>query len=760
MKIIYEKTLNEQEKQIVNKLSLECGILHDTARLLFYRGIDTVDKAKRFLNPGKYAFNDPYLLNGMTDAVKRIIKAKDNAENVLVFGDYDADGVCATAILYYCLKEFGIIARTFIPERKDGYGLNLDTIAKCNADKKIDLLITVDCGISDFEKIEELKRQGIDVIVTDHHEPPEILPDCIKINPKIKGQEYPFNGLCGAGVAYKLGYALIGEQANNYLDFASVATVADSMDLVDENRDIVVEGLKIFNSDKIKPAFKYLIGDNGRQITAQQSLAYTIAPRINAGGRMGDANSALQLFLSENDNDVFNLTAKLNSYNLARQVECEDIYRQAKIRINERNLDDNSVILIGDEQWNAGFIGIVAAKLVEYYNKPVIVFAGQDGYFKGSARSIDGVNIYDAICAVKDCLLGFGGHAQAAGLSVAKENFELLYAKLNEYLRDKIQAIDTTPKIYVEWNVEGEFSMRFAKEIERLEPFGIGNKKPLFSTKVNAVNAIPLKKDSPHYSFSTDSLEMLNFNGADDLVSLSLPIDKTIVFEPNVSIFKNRASLKGYVRAVIPEYRDFSSVKLHIFENNIKNLLVDVSGVKIERIENLNFEKGYGKIYVVSDPENIKNHDTLLKLPVYLFSSASKNNADCVIIAPNSLPNGTTNVIYVDIPMQPLEFNGKSVYLSNDCGYKVLDLVSVERSDFTNIFTLLKNNCGKIFNSATEFYYKNINDGNGYNFVFATNVFIELGIFKIRNGVLQYDINVKNPLTNSKLYSKICLLKG
>lgn len=760
MKIIYEKTLNEQENQIVNQISLQCGILRDTARLLFYRGVDTVEKAKRFLNPGSHAFNDPYLLKDMTNAVKRIIKAKENSESVLIFGDYDADGVCATTILYYCLKEFGIIARTVIPERKEGYGLNLETINKHNAIKKIDLIITVDCGISDYEKIEELKKQGIDVIVSDHHEPPETLPDCIKINPKIKGQEYPFNGLCGAGVAYKLGYALIGEKADNYLDYVSVATVADSMDLIDENRDIVVEGLKIFNSDKIKPAFKYLIGENGRQITAQQSLAYTIAPRINAGGRMGDANCALQLFLAENESDIFNLTSKLNSYNLARQVECESIYRQAKTKIKEQAKDKNSIILIGDEGWNAGFIGIVAAKLVEDYNKPVIVFAGQDDYFKGSARSVDGINIYDAICEFKESLLGFGGHAQAAGLSVLKENFELLDRELNAYLSDKVRDIDTTQKICVEWDIEGEFSMRFARELELLEPFGIGNKKPLFSTKVKAVTALPLKKDSPHYSFSTTALEMLNFNGQDDVVCLSLPIEKTVVFEPNVSVFKNRASLKGYVRAVVPMYDDFSALKLHIFENNIKNLLKDVTSEETERIEKLSVEKGYGTVYVVSDPDNLKSHDELGNLPIHLFTCSSKNNADCIIVSPNKIPTGITRIIYVDVPMQPIEFDGEKLYFSKDCGYKVLDLVSVDRTDFVNNFNLIKNHCGKPFNSATEFYYKNINEGNGYDVVLATTVFIELGIFKVNNGILEYDINVKNPLTNSKLYSKICLLKG
>ena len=760
MKVIYGKTLNEIEIQNVNKIAFECGILKDTARLLFYRGIDTVEKAKRFLNPGKHAFNDPYLLDGMYDAVRRILKAREEKESVVIFGDYDADGVCATALLYYCLKDFGIIARTIIPEREQGYGLNLDTIAKHNADGKIDLLITVDCGISDFEKISKLKEQGIDVIVTDHHEPPEILPDCIKVNPKIKGQKYPFSDLCGAGVAYKLGYALIGEKANDYLEFATVATVADSMDLVGENRDIVVEGLKIFNSAKINPAFKCLLGDNNKQITAQQSLAYIIAPRINAGGRMGDANCALQLFLAEKENDIFDLTAKLNSYNLARQVGCDEIYRQAKLQIKQQGKNNNSIILLGDEKWSAGFTGIVAAKLVEDYNKPVIVFAGQGDYLKGSARSVEGVNIYEAICAVKDCLIGFGGHTQAAGVSVSKENFDILDQRLNEYLQDKITSFDVEKKLYAEWNIQGEFSMRFAKEIELLEPFGIGNKRPLFTTKVNAVNSIPLKKDSPHYSFNTEILDMLDFNGGANVLPLSLPVAKTVVFEPNLSVFKSRTSLKGYVRAVMPEYGDFSDLKLHIFENNIKKLIEDVKGQEAVKTTINDVAVESGKVYVVSDPESLKNFDTLSKIPTYLFECTNKNSTDYIVISPNSLPNDVESIVYLDKPMQPMSFEGKSYTVSNEIGYNVLDEVSVDRAVFADIFSILKNNCNKRFNSATEFFYKNVNDGNGFNFVFATTVFMELGIFKVVNDVLQYDIKVKNPLTNSKVYSKICILKG
>ena len=274
MEIIYGKTLTAEEVSLVKSISKECDILFDTARLLFYRKIDTPIKAKKFLNPDKKWFNNSFDLSGMQDAVDRIELAKARNENVLIFGDYDADGVCATTVLNFCLKEYGVKnLRLYVPERDEGYGLNVETVSTLNAEVKIDLLITVDCGISDFDKIETLKGLGIDVVVTDHHEPPEVLPDCIKINPKLDGQSYPFDGLCGAGVAYKLGCALIGDSADKYLDFVALATVADSMDLVDENRDIVACGLKLYNNPStLRLAFHYLLGENNKTVTAQTQV--------------------------------------------------------------------------------------------------------------------------------------------------------------------------------------------------------------------------------------------------------------------------------------------------------------------------------------------------------------------------------------------------------------------------------------------------------------------------------------------------------
>lgn len=758
MEIVYGKKLNEDENKRVLLIANECGILFDTARLLFYRGVDTVQKAKAFLSPSKKGFFNPFLLSGMNQAVNRIAKAKENNEKVLIFGDYDADGISATAILFNCLKEYGIKADYYVPERDEGYGLNFDRIKAFKEYENIDLLITVDCGISGKVTIDEIKKLGIDVIVTDHHEPPEDLPNCIKINPKLSQQEYPFTELCGAGVAYKLGYALIGEKADKNLDLVALATVADSMDLVGENRDLVVEGLKIFNNpNTLRLQFKYLLSDNNKSITAQ-TLAYVIAPRINAGGRMGDAKSVLKLFTTDNENQVFELSAMLCSYNIARQTECDNIYRQAKQKIKEEKRENDEIILVSDTKWKVGFVGIVAAKLVEEFCRPVIVFAGHDDYLKGSARSVDNFNIYDAISEVKDILIAYGGHAQAAGVAVKKENFELLSKSLNDYVKNNNIKIDTRQIIYAEWDINEPITMRFAKEIDSLEPFGVGNRRPLFTTEVKEVDSVPLKSGSAHFSFRTEVLEMLDFNGEKNVLPLSLPINKKVVFEINLSNFKNHESMKGYVRAVCPEYKDYSGIKANIFHRQLKQLLLDSDIRAITKIRKAELKIKPNTFYILSEPENLENYPELSSCLVNVFETYSTNGLQ-VNLLPDSIPDFYDSVVYLDKPLVYLNTSANILVVEDYCGYKIFDKISLDRQDFINYFTRLKSLIGKSYKNAVAFCSKHFDKSEIYQAIFVLEVFCELKIFYIKNGVFCFDEKIKNTLTNSKVYSKIYSLK-
>ncbi len=761
MRIVYNRKLNNSEEAAVRSIAKECGVLYDTARLLYYRNIDTPEKAKVFLSPSKKRFNNPLLLNGVNDAVNRIKIAKTKGESIVIFGDYDADGVCATTVMYLALKEFGIEARYVIPEREDGYGLNLAIIEKLHAEHPIDLIITVDCGISDYEKIEKIKSFGTDVIVTDHHQPPEILPDCICINPKIKGQAYPFTELCGAGVAYKLAVALIGDSADKFLDFVATATVADSMELTGENRSLVAEGLKLFNEPFIRPCFKQLLGENLKQISAT-TIAFGVAPRINAGGRMGDAKCSLKLFITQNEKEIYDLVVKLNEYNIARQKSCDDIYYEAKEKIVKYKCAYDPVIAVYDENWKTGFVGIVSARLVEEYGRPVIIFAGHDGYLKGSARSTEDVNIYQALTAVSDTLSEFGGHAQAAGVTVEKSKFSLFKRRLNEYVASRYGKTEYTSALNVEWLVKGPFSLEFARETELLEPFGVGNKKPLFATESNAARPVAIKNGSPHYNIKTEVLDLLWFNAGDCAKKLTVPVKKTFVFEINRSVFRNKESLKGYVKNVEYDYSDFRKIALDVFENEIKKLAVEYSykSVKTEKIKAETIKSnGYGSLFLVSDPENLANYPQLDNLPKYLYSSESKSFCDCIIISPVEVPSGFDKVYYLD---KPIDFsavvNGYGqVYIVDDySGFKWIDRISVDRTDFANVFNILRSMTGKEFGGSARFYDRYLPDCDPYQFIFALEVFMELGIFYVDAGLLKQNVKVKNALTNSKAYSKIC----
>lgn len=752
MQIVYGKPLEREDIIKINEISSQCGILFDTARLLFYKNIDTPEKVNRFLRHDVKNLHSPFLFRDMKNVVERIEEAKKFSQRVLIFGDYDADGVCATSLLYHALKEYGIIADLFVPEREEGYGLNIDKILGINESDGVDLVITVDCGISEYKNVEILKQHGIDVIVSDHHEAPEILPNCLIVNPKCPNEKYPFNGLCGTGVAYKIANALIGEKANKYLDLVAVATVADSMELLDENRDLIKEGLKLLKPNKIRSCFKYLIGEGDKEISAN-TLAYQIAPRINAGGRMGDALTALKLLTTESEKEIFDISVKLNAYNIQRQEESQRVYEMAKNIIRQKRISANPIICVKGDGWNNGVIGIVATKLVEDYNRPVIVFAEHEGNLKGSARSIDDVNIFTLISCCQEKLLAFGGHSQAAGVSVSKENYEEFYSMIISKMKEIYRDVKFEKKIYCEWVIDEPISLDFAREITLLEPFGMGNKKPLFSTTCNQIVSRPLKDKSPHYTFETPSITMLDFNGEGNVETLGLDVDKSIVFEINYSIFHGRESAKGFVKKVIPNYAKYNNLELEIFANELTKLKAQNSKVNYIDFDKNLIKKGFGTIYTASNFEVLKNYQNADKLNPSLFVPSHYTGENQIVVSLRNIPEECERVIYLDNPLGFIENQGVESFCVNNL--EVYHEIKTDRSNFAKIYTLLSNCIGSTFVNSVEFYKNNSFDVDAKTFIFATEVFFELGFFSIHNGFLIRNSSQKNELTNSRIYSKI-----
>ena len=482
----YSSVLSAQQKEN----ALLAGIL--TAR-----GITDPAEALTLL-AGEEDLSDPFLLTDMQKACERIWQAIDNGETIVVFGDYDVDGVTATALLYQHLKGMGATVKCMLPSREgDGYGLSRNAIQSIH-DKGYQLIVTVDNGISAVEEAEFAAELGIDLIITDHHLPPETLPKAVAVvDPRRLDDTSPFKGLCGAGVAFKLCAALDGCPPEEMLDYcgdlAAVGTVADVMPLTGENRTLVKSGLRqLQNTDR--PGLEALleeVGLAGRPITAE-NISYAIAPRINAAGRMDSAVTALQLVLCEDPDRAEELAHKLNEINVKRQETELEIFKAAQVLLEQQpeRLEDRVMLLWGRD-WHPGVIGIVASRLVERTGRPVIVVTvDEHGECKGSGRSVPGFNLHACIGSCADLLIRYGGHAMAAGLSVREENLPELRRRLNEWAARECPVLHTAPlecdlPIHLDRG-----TVDSVRRIDALAPFGAENPTPVFLLQSAVVDGV------------------------------------------------------------------------------------------------------------------------------------------------------------------------------------------------------------------------------------------------------------------------------
>ncbi len=482
----YSSVLSAQQKEN----ALLAGIL--TAR-----GITDPAEALTLL-AGEEDLSDPFLLTDMQKACERIWQAIDNGETIVVFGDYDVDGVTATALLYQHLKGMGATVKCMLPSREgDGYGLSRNAIQSIH-DKGYQLIVTVDNGISAVEEAEFAAELGIDLIITDHHLPPETLPKAVAVvDPRRMDDTSPFKGLCGAGVAFKLCAALDGCPPEEMLDYcgdlAAVGTVADVMPLTGENRTLVKSGLRqLQNTDR--PGLEALleeVGLAGRPITAE-NISYAIAPRINAAGRMDSAVTALQLVLCEDPDRAEELAHKLNEINVKRQETELEIFKAAQVLLEQQpeRLEDRVMLLWGRD-WHPGVIGIVASRLVERTGRPVIVVTvDEHGECKGSGRSVPGFNLHACIGSCADLLIRYGGHAMAAGLSVREENLPELRRRLNEWAARECPVLHTAPlecdlPIHLD-----RVTVDSVRRIDALAPFGAENPTPVFLLQSAVVDGV------------------------------------------------------------------------------------------------------------------------------------------------------------------------------------------------------------------------------------------------------------------------------
>ncbi|MDI6758142.1 MAG: single-stranded-DNA-specific exonuclease RecJ [Candidatus Omnitrophota bacterium] len=471
-----------------NTISKELGISKILAQVLINRKILTVNDAQKFLKAAVGHLLDPYSFSDMSKAVHLIKGAAAKKEKVMIFGDYDADGITSVALLKDMFLRLGTEALHYLPHRiKEGYGLNKNALDFAKQ-KNIKVLITVDCGISNHEEIKEFKRCGIEVIVTDHHEPlDEALPkDTIIINPKLKGSGYKYRDLAGVGVAYKVACAVCGSMLLTDLDLVCLGTIADSAPLTGENRVIAKEGLSRLPQTK-RLGLQMLIDSAG--ITNKKfnstSISFILAPRINASGRMDSPQASLDLLLSQEQDEAARLAKVLEGYNRQRQkVESRILEEAQDIIGREVNFKEHKVIVIAGENWHQGVLGIVASKIADKFYRPAIVVSLQEGLCKGSARSIESFHILDALLNCKESLDSFGGHSHAAGLLIHRDNIEGFRHNINRLAHQNLTVEDLLPNLDIDMELNlSDLSERVALELEFLEPFGKGNPEPLFYTR-------------------------------------------------------------------------------------------------------------------------------------------------------------------------------------------------------------------------------------------------------------------------------------
>ncbi len=477
------------DEQSVLALADSLNISHALAALLIQRGITNFFEAKTFFRPSLDSVYDPFLMNGMADASHRVIEAITGNEKICVYGDYDVDGTCSAALMYLFLKELGADVQTYIPNRlTEGYGMSVQSIDYLK-DQGVKLIISVDCGITAVEEIDHANKHNIDTVVCDHHQAKDQLPEAYAILDPIKpGCNYPFKHLSGAGVAFKLASAIgdrIGkkEMALKYLDLVALAGAADIVPLLDENRILVKEGLTLINSNP-RPGVAALIKSARMEIgnlTAGQ-IVFTIAPRVNAVGRLGDANRAVELFTTDDPVRAMQLAQVLEDENTKRRTIDEATFSHA-IDIVETsvNFDDDLAIVLHDNDWHPGVIGIVASRLVEKFHKPTVMLTTIDGVAKGSARSVPGFNIYEALQNCEDLLVQFGGHEAAAGLAVQLDKLDEFRKKFNLILKECMKEEDIAAEISIDAKISfSEISPKFLRILDQFAPFGPGNMRPMF----------------------------------------------------------------------------------------------------------------------------------------------------------------------------------------------------------------------------------------------------------------------------------------
>lgn len=480
------------------KLSKKYKLDTLAAQILWQRGIRAEEEIQAYLNPDLQQLHDPFLLHDMEKATQRILTAIENGQNILIYGDYDADGMTASSVMKSALDELGAEVQVYLPNRfTDGYGPNLDVYKYFIQNEDIDLIITVDNGVAGHEAIAYAQSQNVDVIVTDHHSMPEELPQAFAIvHPEHPESNYPFKYLAGVGVAFKVATALLDYIPSDMLDLVAIGTIADMVSLTDENRILVSHGLKVLaNTERAGLMELMRLSGTDFEKVNEETVGFQIAPRLNALGRLNDPNPAIELLTGWDEEVAAEIAQMIDEKNSERKVIVENIYNQALTMMT-----DEPVEVLYHQDWHKGVLGIVAGRLLDQFHKPIIMLAEEEGILRGSARSIENFNIFEALNGHRELFIAFGGHKQAAGMTFALENVEAIKQVMLEFIQENDIDMSEKSSLEVQGSLQfDQISLETIRSLEKLSPYGMDNPKPHFLlTDYQVEQARSMGKDNSH----------------------------------------------------------------------------------------------------------------------------------------------------------------------------------------------------------------------------------------------------------------------
>lgn len=722
-----QRTGKELDPNLIEKYQLS----PIAAKLFSLRGIDTDEKLDFWLNATEENLADPALMHDMNKATERINQAIDNGEKITIYGDYDADGITATTIMTETLSILGADVHYFIPDRfKDGYGPNLDCYKKIVSDGT-KLIITVDNGVTGIEEVEYAQNHGVDVILTDHHTFQEAIPKPYAlVHCNFPGQKYPFDDYCGAGVAYTICRNLMQDSMPELLDLVMIGTIGDMVKITGEGHIIVKRGLEILNQTD-RPGLRALIKNSGLTLgnITEMDIGFNIAPRLNAVGRLANANLAVELLLSDDDVEAQKIADKIEELNNKRRELTEEVYENCLQQVKENSWQRRNTLVIYNPDFHEGVLGLVANRIVENTHKPTIILTKNDaGEIKGSGRSSVGFNLFDALNPIKDDLLTkFGGHDFACGLSLTEDKIEDLRKAFEESF-----SVNGSLEIK-DYDFELPLSDLFVNSIDDINavgPFGTGDPKPIFSISDPQINHFfKIGKNKNHVKFTAvkkgGQLDILGFNKA-FLNNNLLPFISKIYVQLSVNSFRNKTSLQGIMEGI-----DFASPKLAV-----PTPVID--------LRSEDYVMGFADRYLLFDAKNrnyVQNSLGIDPDKITLIDDYQNNGEVAVLL---DTPH---NQVELD---KALENNYQQLYLRF-----LIDQLPVESVPDKSYFAkVLK----YIYAHPTlkPEDYRSVAPYLGLDYdsvLFILRVFFELGFIKLDNGILVGEKNpVKKPLTSSKYF--------